>query len=255
MAGDHAHALYRHGESALHLLPPHVKIVAAVVVVFAVVTTPREAMWAFAVYAAVLALLVAWAGLGLRFVATRMVIEVPFLVFALLLPLVSGGDTVDVLGLSLSREGLWDMWNIVAKATLGLLTSVVLAGTTQIPDIIRGLDTLKMPPVVTAIMGFMIRYLDVVLGELRRMRVAMLSRGHEPRWLGQAGPYARSVGVTFVRSYERGERVYLAMASRGYDGRMPAVAADRAAPPVWGAVALFGLGAWAVALAAWAGQA
>ncbi len=255
MAGAHAHALYRHGESALHRLAPHAKIVAAVAFVFAVVATPREAMWAFACYAVALGVLATWARLGFRFVATRMLIEVPFVVAALLLPFLSGGDHVDVLGLSLSEEGLWGMWNIMAKATLGLLTSVVLAGTTQVPEMLRGFDTLRMPPVITSIMGLMIRYLDVVLGELRRMRVAMLSRGHQPRWLGHAGPYARTLGVTFVRSYERGERVYLAMASRGYDGRMPEVATDHVAISVWSAVALFCVAAWAVALVAMAGQA
>ena len=31
----------------------------------------------------------------------------------------------------------------------------------------------------------------------------------------------RSAGALFIRSYERGERVHLAMMSRGYTGRMP----------------------------------
>ena len=32
---------------------------------------------------------------------------------------------------------------------------------------------------------------------------------------------AQSAGSLFIRSYERGERVHLAMLSRGYDGQMP----------------------------------
>ena len=39
---------------------------------------------------------------------------------------------------------------------------------------------------------------------------------------------ASSAGALFIRSYERGERVYLAMVSRGYCGSMP-VASHRAA--------------------------
>lgn len=34
---------------------------------------------------------------------------------------------------------------------------------------------------------------------------------------------ARSLGTLFVRSYERGERVHLAMLSRGYAGSLPAL--------------------------------
>ena len=50
------------------------------------------------------------------------------------------------------------------------------------------------------------------------MRRARLSRGHDPRFLWQVGATARGVGALFVRSYERGERVHLAMLSRGFDG-------------------------------------
>lgn len=251
MAGGHVHALYRHGETPLHRLRPQVKIAAAVLFVFAVVATPREAIWAFVIYGAILITLSIAARLGARFIATRMLIEVPFVIAAALLPFFAGGETVSILGLGLSRSGLWDTWNILAKATLGLLTSVVLAGTTDIPSMLRGFEALRVPRVITAIMGFMIRYLDVVLGEFRRMRVAMQSRGHNPTWLGHAKPYATSAGIIFVRSYERGERVYLAMASRGYDGHMPIVAGDQASLRQWAAAMTAPIAAWAVAALAW----
>ena len=255
MAGGHrtghVHALYRHAHSRLHLAPPHLKIAATLAVVFAVVATPREAVWAFALYGALFVGLAASAGLSARFVATRMVIEIPFVVVALLLPFFAGGDQVDVLGVSVSRSGLWSAWNIVAKATLGLLASVVLAGTTQIPELLRGLATLRVPAIIISITGFMVRYLDVVLGELRRMHVAMHARGYHPRWLGHVRPYATSVGSLFVRSYERGERVYLAMASRGYDGRMPTTATDRSTTAERAVAGVIVVVAWAIAITGW----
>ncbi len=231
-------------------MAPHVKIASAFVFVFAVVATPREAVWAFGIYLLVLLALLAVARLGPRFVLTRMIVEIPFVLATLLFPFLAGGETVEVLGIGLSRSGLWDMWNIVAKATLGLLTSIVLAGTTEIPKMLAGFDALRVPRVITAIMGFMIRYLDVVLGEFRRMRVAMASRGHAPRWLGHVRPYAQSAGTIFVRSYERGERVYLAMASRGYTGHMPPATIGTAPPMQWAIGAAFVIGAWSIALLA-----
>ena len=39
---------------------------------------------------------------------------------------------------------------------------------------------------------------------------------------------ARSAGALFIRSYERGERVHLAMLSRGFDGALPVSAGGRA---------------------------
>ena len=250
----HSHALYRHGDSPLHRLPAHVKVVAALVLVFAVVATPREAVWLFAAYLAVLVAAAGAARLGLRFVLSRMVIEVPFLLAALALPFFGAGEQVEVLGMSLSVEGLWALWNITAKATLGLLVSIVLAGTTEVADLLAGLDRLHLPRVMTAIMGFMVRYADVVAGEFARMRVAMRSRGHEAKWLGRVRPFARGLGTLFVRSYERGERVYLAMASRGFTGSMPATMSVPAPVTTWAAALAVPAVAWLAVGAAWLGR-
>ena len=73
----------------------------------------------------------------------------------------------------------------------------------------------------------MVRYSDVLLDELRRMRIARLSRGHDPRWLWQSRAIGATAGTLFVRSFERGERVHIAMLSRGYDGRMPTFRAEQ----------------------------
>ena len=40
-------------------------------------------------------------------------------------------------------------------------------------------------------------------------------------------------GTLFIRSYERGERVHLAMVSRGYAGAMPELAAVEASAADW----------------------
>ena len=156
-----------------------------------------------------------------RLIGRRLAIEVPFVAFALLLPFVGQGERVDVLGVSLSVAGLWAAWNILVKATLGVAATVLLAATTPVPDLLRGLERLRVPRVVVAISGFMVRYADVVTGEMRRMRIASSPAGHDRRWIWQARAVAASAGALFVRSYERGERVHLAMLARGYDGAMP----------------------------------
>ena len=252
MSTGHVHALYRHGSSSLHRLATQVKIVAAFAIVFAIVSTPREEVWAFAAYASMLVALIAAAGIGFRFVAGRLVFEVPFLLLAALLPFLSEGPRTEVLGISLSIEGLWGAWNLAVKATLGMVTAVLLAGTTTIPDLLKGLDALRTPRIVTSIMGFMIRYADVIAGDFSRMRVAMAARAYEPRWAGSLGPYARTFGTVFVRTYERGERVYLSMLARGYDGSMPQAALVPAPAVQWVTVLAVVAVFWTVAAIAWA---
>jgi cobalt/nickel transport system permease protein len=146
---------------------------------------------------------------------------VPFLVFALLMPLIATGPRTDVLGLSLSEPGLVAAWALLAKGTLGVLASLTLAATTEPYELLAGLERLRFPDLLVQIMGFMIRYLDVVTSEMRRMRIARESRGFTARNPTHWPVIARSAGVLFIRSYERGERVHLAMLSRGYTGRMP----------------------------------
>ncbi|HYH26183.1 MAG TPA: energy-coupling factor transporter transmembrane component T, partial [Blastococcus sp.] len=132
-----------------------------------------------------------------------------------------------------SRPGLWGAWNVLAKATLGVLASVTLAATTTVPDLLRGLERLRAPRVVTGIALFMVRYLGLVTDEARRMHVARQSRGYDPRWLWQARGVAASAGTLFVRSYERGERVHLAMVSRGYTGSLPGAPTAAVDPRAW----------------------
>jgi cobalt/nickel transport system permease protein len=205
-----------------------VKVVALLVFVLAVVVLPPDAFWAYFLSGCLLVGVMIVAELPGGFVARRMLVEVPILIFALMLPFFGQGETTDVLGLTLSVEGLWGAWTILAKATLGVGASIVVSATTTIPDILRGLDRIRVPRVITAIAGFMVRYMDIVAGEFSRRRVAMAARGYEPRWLWQNGPLAQSAGSLFIRSFERGERVHQAMVARGFTGRMP-VFGDRPA--------------------------
>lgn len=252
MGGVHGHSLYRHGQSPVHRLAPEAKLVALVLFVLAVVSTPRGAFWAFAVDGALVVIVAAAAGIGALTLARRMAVELPFLLFALFLPFIGQGERTEVLGLSLSVAGLWGAWNILVKGSLGVAASVVLASTTTVPELLRGLDRLRMPKVITGIMSFMIRYGDVITDEMRRMKVARQSRGYDPKWLWQARAVAASAGALFIRSFERGERVHVAMLARGYTGALPDTALGDDAPTGgWGAALAVPAVAAAAATVAW----
>lgn len=252
MKAAHAHSFYIHEQGRLHRLPPECKLAAALLFILAVVATPREAFWAFGVYAALVLAMSRAAHISLPAFARRLTLEVPFLAFAFLMPFFGTGAQVEVLGVSVYREGLWAGWNIVAKGTLGLGTSIVLAATTQVPELLVGMERLRVPRTFTAIGGFMVRYLDVIAADLHRMKVARESRCYDPRWIWQARAVAAGAASLFIRSYERGERVFLAMVSRGYEGAMPAVAAPVALRSQWAVcLALPCVGAMVAASAWW----
>ncbi len=219
------HHLHVPGRSVVHRLAPEAKLVGLVVFVVIVAITPRRAVATFGIDAVVVTAAVVAAGIPIGVIVRRLSVTVPFLAFAVLVPFVAGGEQVDVLGASLSVDGLWSTWNILAKALLGATASIVLSATTPVPDVLVGLSRLRVPRVLVAIVAFMFRYLDLLIDQLHRMRLAMSARGHDPRWFWQARPIASSAGVLFVRSFERGERIHDAMLARGFTGTMPEPAA------------------------------
>ncbi|MCX6402023.1 MAG: cobalt ECF transporter T component CbiQ [Propionibacteriales bacterium] len=226
MGAGHGHRLHFHGHSAVHRAPAHLKILLLLAFVLAVVATPREWYPVFGGHLLLLLAVIVASRVPFRYLLPRMVLEVPFLVFAALIPFVAEGPRVAVplpggLELSLSESGLVAAWGLAVKGTLGVLASLTLAATTEPTEVLRGLQRLRMPELLVQIMGFMVRYLDVVSADLGRMITAMKSRGVDPRSPRQWPALARTLGALFVRSYERGERVHLAMLSRGYDGRLP----------------------------------
>ena len=227
MGAGHGHRLHFHGHSPVHRAPAHLKILALVLFMLTVVATPREWFPVFAVYAAILLVVIAVSRVPFGYLAKRMVVETPFVLFALLVPFVATGPQTEVLGVSVSEPGLFAAWGLLAKGTLGVIASLTLAATTEPVAVLAGLRRLRMPDLVVQIMGFMIRYLDVVTSELQRMKVARESRGFTARDPRHWPVLARSASALFIRSYERGERVHLAMLSRGYTGRIPREVTER----------------------------
>ena len=233
MAAGRASTLYVDGHSTVHRLAPEAKVAATFLFVLCAALTPRTAIWAFGVYGVLLAVVLLAARIPLRFVVARLIVILPFVIFAFLVPFIAEGERVRVAGIPLSAEGLWAMWNILAKAGVGATSSILLAATTEVPDLLKGLARLRVPPVFVSITSFMVRYLELMADSLGRMRTAMVARGYDPRWLWQAKPIASSAGALFVRSYERGERIHAAMLSRGYTGVMPDLAGKPATSSDW----------------------
>ena len=221
MGAGHGHRFHYHAHSALHRARPELKLLALVGFALVVVATPPQAYWAYASYAVLLAVVVAVSQVPPGFLLKRMLIEVPFVAFALVLPFVASGPQIEVLGLGLSRPGLVAGAALLVKGTLGVAAALLLAATTEPHHVVQGLARLRLPAQLVQIMGFMVRYLEVVGSDLARMRVALASRGFRGRDPRHWPVLARSLGALFVRSYERGERVHVAMLSRGHTPGAP----------------------------------
>lgn len=219
-------------------MPAHAKLVGLVAFVLAVVSVPNGA------HALLGALLLLAVGVLVstrvapRHVLPRLAVETPFAVFALVLPFVAVGPRVDIGPITVSQTGLTAALALLLKGTTGVVAAIAFAVTTRPRDLVRALQHLKVPDPLVLIASFMVRYVDVVGDQLRRMRVARLSRGFSARSVRSWPVLAAGTGALFIRSYERGERVHLAMVSRGWSGRMPVTDPLAAGPGTWALVLL-----------------
>jgi cobalt/nickel transport system permease protein len=189
-----------------------------------VVSTPPQPGWSFVLYALVLAFLAGLGRVAPARLAQRALLVAPFIVVvAVFLPFWHrSGEVAFTLGrLTVTHEGLLVLWNVGTKAVLGAVSMILLTSLTTFPELIQGLARLRAPSIIVLTVTFMHRYGSVFLEESQRMQRAMASRNFRARWLANVPILGHMLGSLFLRSYSRGERVYVAMISRGYQGSIP----------------------------------
>jgi cobalt/nickel transport system permease protein len=252
-AHEHAHPTsfeaYSYLVSPIHDLDPRAKLVAAFVVVLGVVVSPPMRAAEFALTAALLVALTLLSRVPLRAVLGRSALVLPVAAtIALFAPLQALGAP----GVSSVAEAYstgWVVsWSIVSKAWLAAYTLILLAATTPAPRLFAALRAARMPTVVLTLLSFVFRYLETLRDQLRSLRRALVSRGGGLRGRRLVRTYGNVAGNLVVRSYDRGERVYAAMLSRGYDGTLPSAEPLRATNVDFACVAAAVLVAFALVL-------
>ena len=146
---------------------------------------------------------------------------------AVILPFVVSGTVIarahlGVLEVQMSYEGLVRAILLTLRMGLGIFAVTLLVATTGLGRLMFGLRQMRVPNVFVAIIEFTVRYINVLLDELKTMSLARKARGFEA---GHSLLHKRTfitlgsqVGVLFMRAGSRGERVYQAMLARGYCG-------------------------------------
>lgn len=216
-------------DSYIHRLDPRIKIICLVAFILFVIFTKPTSFIAFALYGALIAVLILLSKIPISFILKRSIVIIPFvLMIAIFIPFlkkgeVAGGYSFGTLKLTVTYDGLMIFWNILVKAYLSILSMILLITSTKLSDLLKALEKLKFPSVFVIILSFMYRYIFVVQDELMKMRQAKEARSvGGSRWF-HAKILANMIGVLFMKTYERGENVYLAMCSRGFDGRIKTI--------------------------------
>ena len=222
-------------DSFIHRLDPRIKLLTTLAFILALLTTPPSRWQAFALYFGLLVGLLLLSRLPPAYVLKRSLLIIPFsLMIALFIPFfkegeVAGSYNILLWKVSVTYSGLTVLWNVLVKAWLSVLSLILLSATTRFHLLLKGMEQLGMPRVMVMILAFMYRYVFVLIEETGRMRRARDSRNFGGRRSWQIRTVGNMIGTLFLRSYERGERVYGAMLARGFDGQVRTLGGRRLA--------------------------
>lgn len=217
---------------------------------FVAVVVASSAWLALAAHALLVAALTVALRIPPRWLLQRFAVAIPFLAFAALLPVVALGPKVQFGPLSLSPDAAASAALISARILISVGAATVFAWHVGLGGMVDAVAGLRAPHLIVDILNLMVRYSAIVLGNLDRMSIACAARGDPRRRLARLAASGALVGALFVRSYERGERVYLAMLARGYGPHNPRPATQRVPALDWMVAAAFPLAALGALLAA-----
>ncbi|HUS75798.1 MAG TPA: cobalt ECF transporter T component CbiQ [Methanothrix sp.] len=144
------------------------------------------------------------------------------------------------LNLGIREEGANLAALLIARTFGGMCSLFFIALTTPMIEIFATLKSLRIPQSVIELSMMIYRYIFVFLDQAAMIHSAQVMR------LGDAGTknsltsFAMLSSVLFLRSWEQGERLIVAMDSRCYDGKLDFMEqAGRAKPMAILAVALY----------------
>jgi len=230
----HIHFLdpYRPRPSLIHRLDPRVKFALTLAFILAVALTPLGAWPVYILLFSIVLSVEILSELGVSDVLKRSTLALPFALAALPMLFTVKGLPLLTLGpLTITQEGVERFAGIAAKSWISAQMAIVLASSTPFPDLLLAMRAFKIPRLLVAILGLMWRYLFVMADEALRLMRARQARSGQPaasaaRVGGSVAWRARvtggMAGNLVLRSFERADRIYAAMASRGYDGEVRA---------------------------------
>ncbi len=228
----HAFDQYQAGSSRLHRLDPRIKLVLAVAYILSNALLPDGSWPAFAFAWLVLMIANDLSQLGLGFTFKRSFVALPFALVAVSAIFSPIGEPLaewrlGFITLIPTDFGLIRFFSILVRSWLSVQMAILLVATTQFPDLIHALEHLRVPKSLTTIVAFLYRYLFVLVDEVYRLLRARDARSaglpgqkHGGSLLWRARVTGSMAGQLFLRSYERSERIYNAMVSRGYSGHI-----------------------------------
>jgi cobalt/nickel transport system permease protein len=208
------------GDSLIHRLDPRVKSIVAGT--FSIVVAVSDRFTALIPALIIAITLIILARLSVREVLARLLIVNGFILFLwVVLPFTTDGSPLFSIGpLTATGAGVHSAALITLKSNTIILALIALTSTMSVFTLGRALGDLRIPSKIVHLIFLSYRYIHVIYQEYHRLINAAKIRGFHPRNnIHTYRTYAYLVGMLFVKSYDRAERVRAAMLCRGFQGK------------------------------------
>jgi len=206
-------------DTVIHRLDPRAKLLATLAFIVTIVSFPKHEITGLLPFFLFPVLLFSLSDVPVKFILKKVLLVSSFAVFiGVFNPLIDRQTVYSVFGFSVS--GGWiSFLSIMLKFFLTITSALLLIATTSFPGVCHALQKMGMPEIFVSQLLFLYRYIFVLVEEAMKIVRARDMRSFAKKGLG-IKPAINLFGTLFLRTVERAERVYQAMLSRGFTGRL-----------------------------------
>jgi cobalt/nickel transport system permease protein len=205
--------------SPVHLLDPRVKVVVTLLFIVCVVSFGRYEVARLLPFFLFPALVVGMANLPFGYLFRKLLLVSPFVLFIGIFNPFLDRETLLQIG-PLAISGGWiSLLSILLRFILSVGAGLLLIATTGFPAICMALEKLGAPKVFTVQLLMLYRYLFVLAEESIRMVRAYTLRSFAKKRIGYA-VFRQLLGNLLLRTFDRAQRIHMAMLSRAFSGEI-----------------------------------
>jgi cobalt/nickel transport system permease protein len=220
------------GNTYLHYLDPRAKVLVTAVFIISVVSFGKYQVSALVPFVLFPALMMAQGNIPFSVILRKALFVLPFAMAIGIFNPILDRDVLLKLGTLEISAGWISCASIVVRSLLTVAAAIALVAVTGFPSVCWALERFGMPRTFAMQLLFLYRYLFVLVEEGRNA-----SRARELRSVGKGGmgmaTFGSLVGHLLLRTWERAERIHMAMLARGFTGEFHARREFRFAGKDW----------------------
>lgn len=209
--------LFATQDTVIHRIDARAKVLVVLLFIITVVSFGRYELSAMVPFFIFPVVMVTLADLPPGFMVRKVALVIPFAVaIGIFNPLFDQEIRLSIGHFAISG-GWLSCASIVLRATLTLTAAIMLVAVTGFTAVCGALGQLGMPQALVVQLLFMQRYLFVLADDAANASRARELRAFGSRGMG-IGSFAAMTGHLLLKSWERAERIHMAMLARGFQG-------------------------------------